>query len=65
MSVQIDDFEDRNTLDDDYTCAYPGKCLMPSMVHTRGECHTVEDMEAYYAEMEGLPTDVPEREGKK
>jgi hypothetical protein len=38
--------------DDEWDCAYPDKCLMPSIYHLRGECHTVEDMEAYYAEME-------------
>ena len=59
MSARIDcddwdDFLDQNTLDDEYECAYPGKCLMPSPIHTRDECHTVEDMEAYYKEMEGL-----------
>jgi hypothetical protein len=40
-----------------WTCAYLGRCLMPSPDHTRDECHTVEDMEAYYADMEGISAD--------
>lgn len=37
--------------EDKWECAYPGKCLMPSPDHMRDECYTVEDAEAYYAEM--------------
>lgn len=47
-SEDIDDEED----DDHWDCLYPDKCLMPAM-HCRDECHTVEDVEAYYAEAEG------------
>lgn len=43
--------------EDEWRCAYPGKCLMPSMLHQRHECHTVEDAEAYYAEELGLKGD--------
>lgn len=39
--------------DDHWTCLYPDRCLMPAM-HCRDECHTVEDVEAYYAEVEGI-----------
>lgn len=39
--------------EDEWECAYPDKCLMPSPFHQRSECHTVEDMEAYYRETEG------------
>ena len=35
---------------EDWECAYPGKCLMPDPFHHRSECYTVEDAEAYYAE---------------
>lgn len=34
-----------------WTCAFPDRCLMPSD-HSRDECHTVEDAEQYYADME-------------
>lgn len=40
--------------DEQWECAYPGKCLMPSPDHHRSECYTVEDAEAYYAEVEGI-----------
>lgn len=40
----------RDEDEDHWTCLYPDKCLMPAM-HCRDECHTVEDAEAYYAEM--------------
>lgn len=45
-----DDLDD----DEQWMCAYPDKCLMPSPDHHRSECYTVEDAEAYYAEAEGL-----------
>lgn len=38
--------------EEDWECAYPNECLMPSPGHHRSECHTVEDAEAYYAEVE-------------
>lgn len=41
---------DESDDDDHWTCLYPDKCLMPAM-HCRDECHTVEDAEAYYAEI--------------
>lgn len=44
------DFEDPIDEEELWTCCYPDKCLMPG-AHTRDECHTVEDAEAYYAEM--------------
>lgn len=53
----VDDFDRDDSAEDDeedWECAYPGKCLMPGMGHHRSECHTVEDAEAYYAENEGL-----------
>ena len=31
---------------DDWTCAFPDKCLMPGE-HTRSECHTAEMYEEY------------------
>lgn len=31
--------------DEDWSCAYPGECLMRHADHMRCECHTVEDME--------------------
>lgn len=49
-----DDYEgeiEREEDEDEWKCAYPGKCLMPSPLHQRHECYTVEDAEAYYAEM--------------
>ena len=53
----LGDYDSRDTEDeedeDHWTCLYPGKCLMPAF-HCRDECHTVEDAEAYYAEMEGV-----------
>lgn len=36
--------------EENWTCLYPGKCLMPSM-HCRDECHTEEDLEAYYMDI--------------
>jgi hypothetical protein len=44
------DFEDPIDEEEFWTCCYPDRCLMPG-AHTRDECHTVEDAEAYYAEM--------------
>lgn len=38
---------------EDWECAYPSTCLMPSPDHHRSECYTVEDAEAYYAEVDG------------
>jgi hypothetical protein len=40
---------EREDDEDNWICLYPDKCLMPAL-HTRDECHTVEDAEAYYAE---------------
>lgn len=37
--------------DKDWGCLYPGKCLMPDL-HFESECHTAEDMEAYYGNNE-------------
>ena len=56
-----EDFAD--PVDEEYlwTCCYPDKCLMPG-AHTRDECHTVEDMEAYYAEMENIPSHEQKRQ---
>lgn len=39
---------------DEWECAYPGRCLMPDPLHHWSECYTVADMEAYYAEVEGI-----------
>lgn len=39
---------------DQWECAYPGACLMPSPDHRRSECYTIEDAEAYYSEVEGV-----------
>ena len=44
-----DDNEDEM---DSWECAYPEQCLMAFADHLRSECHTVEDMEAYYREMQ-------------
>lgn len=40
--------------DEEWECAFPDRCLMPSPLHSRSECYTVEDAEAYYAEVEGI-----------
>lgn len=53
--VPFDEAEDD---DEQWECAYPGECLMPGISHHRSECFTVEDAEAYYAEMENLPRSV-------
>jgi hypothetical protein len=45
-----EDFEDPVDEEELWTCCYPDKCLMPG-AHTRSECHTVEDAEAYEREM--------------
>lgn len=45
--------EEYDLADDDmdsWECAYPDRCLMAFADHLRSECHTVEDMEAYYSE---------------
>jgi hypothetical protein len=47
-AAEMEDYEH------EWECAYPDKCLMPSPVHLRSECHTVEDAEAYYTEVEGI-----------
>lgn len=52
-----EDFEDPIDDEELWTCCSPEKCLMPG-AHMRGECHTVEDAEAYYAEVEGIPANV-------
>ena len=44
-------FDDEEDGAEQWECAYPGECLMPGMGHHRSECFTVEDAEAYYAEM--------------
>lgn len=49
--VPFDDDEDD---EEEWECAYPGECLMPGLGHHRSECYTAEDMEAYYAEQEGI-----------
>lgn len=57
MSASVDsldydgDFDELND-EDEWECAYPDKCLMPSPLHQRNECYTVEDLEEYYREME-------------
>lgn len=50
--INCDDCADEGMEDeqDDWECAYPDKCLMPSPLHQRSECYTIEDAEAYYAE---------------
>lgn len=50
-NVPFDDEEDADHAEEQWECAYPGECLMPSMVHHRSECFTVEDAEFYDAEM--------------
>ena len=54
--INCDDCVDEAMEDDqeDWECAYPDKCLMPSPLHHRSECYTVQDAEAYYAEVEGI-----------
>lgn len=54
MKYQDIPFDDEEEDEEQWECAYPGECLMPSMGHHRSECYTVTDMEAYYAEAEGL-----------
>ena len=46
--------EDDEENEEQWECAYPGRCLMPDPLHHRSECHTIADMKAYYAEMERL-----------
>lgn len=45
-------FDDEGEDEEQWECAFPVECLMPGMGHHRSECFTVEDAEAYYAEME-------------
>lgn len=54
--INCDDCADEGMEDDqeDWECAFPDECLMPSPLHHRSECYTVEDAEAYYAEVEGI-----------
>jgi hypothetical protein len=40
--------------EESWTCAFPGHCLMAYADHMRDECHTVEMLEAYYREVEGV-----------
>lgn len=47
-------YEDDEDDQEDWECAFPGQCLMPDPLHHRSECHTVEDAEAYYTEVEGI-----------
>ena len=36
--------------DEDWSCAFPGRCLMAYTDHMRDECHTVEMYEQYMSE---------------
>jgi hypothetical protein len=54
VECTLDALDERVDDDEDWECAYPDKCLMPSPLHHRSECYTVEDAEAYYAEVEGV-----------
>lgn len=38
--------------DDEWTCEFGERCLMPSFIHRRSECYTVEMAEAWQAEQE-------------
>lgn len=51
-SVFTDEQEAMEDDQEDWECAFPDKCLMPSLLHHRSECYTVEDAEGYYAEAE-------------
>lgn len=54
VECTLDVLDERADDEEDWECAYPDQCLMPSPTHHRSECYTVEDAESYYPEMEGL-----------
>jgi hypothetical protein len=43
----LDDYIERNTMDDDWGCAFPDNCCMAFAPHMRDECHTPEMAEEW------------------
>lgn len=53
--VDDEDWEDERDPDwddDEWECEFGERCLMPSFIHRRDECYTVEMAQAWQDEME-------------